>query len=232
MSKPQVSIVIPVYNEQKYIRNCLRSIEEQTVKPLEVIVVDNNSTDNTVKIAQSFKFVRVINESRQGIIPARTAGCNAAKGDVIARLDADTILSKDWVERVAGHFARDDILVGLGGVAGLAELSPPGRFWFKWVLDHIRKSDIKRYETLHMYGHNMAFRRHAWDKIKKLLSDGSDSVLEDLDLSFALARVGKVETKRDVVVKVHALRSIDFNKYSRYAKEGLLTKKKYKDLGS
>lgn len=231
MSKPQVSIVIPVYNEQKYIRNCLRSIQQQTVKPFEVIVVDNNSTDDTAKIARSFKFVRVIREPRQGIIPARTTGCNAAEGDIIARLDADTILSKDWVERVANYFEKDDELVALGGVAGLAELSPPGKFWFKWVQDNIRRGDNNRYETLHMYGHNMAFRRRAWDKVKKLLSDGSDSVLEDLDLSFALARAGKVETKRDVVVKVHALRSIDFNKYSRYAKEGLLTKKKYEDLG-
>ena len=230
MSKPKVSIVIPVYNEQKYIRNCLLSIQQQTVKPFEVIVVDNNSTDQTVDVAKEFDFVKILHEKRQGIAPTRATGCDAAKGEIIGRLDADTVLSPGWVETVSSHFNKDPELVGIGGVSGYVELSLPGKFWMKWLMDIIRRGDNKRYQTTHMYGHNMAFRRTAWNKVKKYLSYDGKDVLEDLDVSFALALEGKTAIKRDVIAKIHGLRSVDFKKYRRYSREGLLTKQKYEDL--
>src|SRR5687767_1835934 len=93
----RVSLVIPAYNEESHLRACLDAVAAQTVRPFEVIVVDNNSTDTTVAIARSYSFVAVMHESQQGIVYARNAGFNAARGDIIARIDADTHLSPNWI---------------------------------------------------------------------------------------------------------------------------------------
>src|SRR6266496_1315708 len=128
-----VSIVIPVYNEAPILERCLRAIETQTMAPLEVVVVDNNSTDNSAAIARSFKGVRVITEKRQGMVYARTKGFDAARGDVLGRIDADTQISPNWVERVAADCQADPDIDGLAGLNGVTELSPPGRQWFVWI---------------------------------------------------------------------------------------------------
>src|SRR5689334_13492261 len=98
MSQLRVSFVIPVYNEAEQIADCLQAIAQQTVAPFEVLVIDNNSNDGTAAVAANFPFVKVLRERRQGVVYARDRGCNAAKGDIIARIDADTIISEDWVE--------------------------------------------------------------------------------------------------------------------------------------
>lgn len=229
MSEYKVSIVIPVYNEEKVIKACLLSITHQSKKPFEVLIVNNNSTDRTIEIARQFPFVTVLHEQTQGIIPARTKGCDEATGDIIARIDADTILSKRWIENVANHFKKDPKLVALGGLAGVTEFSPPGFFWMKWTQRIVRWMDMKRYQVVHMYGHNMAFRQAAWQKAKKYLSH-DELVLEDLDLSFALSRVGKTGIKNDIVAKVYGFRFVNFKKYTKYSAQGMYTKKKYQEM--
>src|SRR4051812_9489646 len=97
----KISIVIPVYNEAQNLDACLRAIARQTTAAYEVIVVDNNSTDGSLAVAQTFPFVTVITERRQGIVHARDRGYNAARGDIIARIDADSLLPKDWLEHIA-----------------------------------------------------------------------------------------------------------------------------------
>src|SRR5438309_1400799 len=101
----KVSIVIPVYNEGPALGACLDAIARQTSRPFEVIVVDNNSSDDTVPIARHYGFVRLIHEKRQGVVHARTAGFNAARGDIIARIDGDTILPENWVASCKEVFA-------------------------------------------------------------------------------------------------------------------------------
>src|SRR5487761_1699776 len=96
----KISIVIPVYNEADNLSACLDAISNLEVMPYEVIVVDNNSTDNTVAIANLYDFVTVAHESRQGVVHARTKGFNLAKGDIIARIDADSVLPYDWTINV------------------------------------------------------------------------------------------------------------------------------------
>ncbi len=92
-----VSIVIPVYNEEAHLKNCLDAIARQTVAPDEVIVVDNNSTDRSVEIAEKYSFVKVIKEAKQGRAHARNSGFNVATCDVIGRIDAHSLFASDWV---------------------------------------------------------------------------------------------------------------------------------------
>lgn len=94
-----ISVVIPVYNEQEAIGACLDHIVAQERPFDEVIVVDNNSTDDSVEVAARYSDrlpLRIISESRQGCGPARDAGFGAARADIIGKIDADSRLEPDW----------------------------------------------------------------------------------------------------------------------------------------
>jgi glycosyltransferase involved in cell wall biosynthesis len=86
-----VSIIIPVYNGEKYLAQALESVAAQDYAPLEVIVVDDGSTDGTAQIAQSRAGVRYTYQANQGSGSARNTGLAAATGDFIAFLDADDL---------------------------------------------------------------------------------------------------------------------------------------------
>lgn len=117
-----VSIIIPTWNEQDRITDCLDNALRQTVMPHEVIVVDNRSTDNTVAIVQQYMQehpeapIRLLHQDEeQGLIPTRNYGLNHATGDVLGRVDADCMLKPDWVEVVSGIFTEDSEAMGATG---------------------------------------------------------------------------------------------------------------------
>lgn len=97
---PFFSAVIAAYNSSAYIADCLRSVEAQTFRDFEVIVVDDGSTDDTAAIAASFAGVQVIRQGNQGPGPARNAGAAAARGRYLAFLDSDDL----WLEWTLATF--------------------------------------------------------------------------------------------------------------------------------
>ena len=114
----KLSFVIPAYNEQEYLSKCLGSIIDQKLSvscEVEIIVVNNASTDHTKEIALKFPGVRVIDEPRKGITFARQAGFAASTGDLIANVDADSILTPGWIAAVTAWFGKKKDLVALRG---------------------------------------------------------------------------------------------------------------------
>lgn len=95
----EFSIVIPVYNEEKYIKKCITSINKLNYpkNKYETIVVNNNSTDKTESIIKAYKNVQLVNELKQGVSYARQKGLNRARGDYYVSIDADTILPKNYL---------------------------------------------------------------------------------------------------------------------------------------
>ncbi|HSW98193.1 MAG TPA: glycosyltransferase family A protein [Candidatus Saccharimonadales bacterium] len=108
----KVSVIIPVYNEEAYIHACLESVINQKEPADEIIVVDNNSIDNTPTIAKAFPEVKIVKEAKQGMIPARNKGFNSAKYEIIAKIDADTRVSPDWIQRIKKNF-QDESIIGV-----------------------------------------------------------------------------------------------------------------------
>ncbi|MFX0134838.1 MAG: glycosyltransferase [Candidatus Hodarchaeota archaeon] len=104
MKKPKISVVIPVYNREKILRQCLNSVLNQTYNNYEVIVVDNNSTDNTKKIIKKFqkknKKIKYLFESKRGTAAARYKGEINSRGDIILMTDSDCIVPKNWIEEM------------------------------------------------------------------------------------------------------------------------------------
>ena len=89
MQQQLVTVIVPVYNSERYLENTLQSIFNQDYRPLEVIVVDDGSTDNSAKIARSFKNIQYVYQVNQGPSAARNAGITIAQGSFIAFLDSD-----------------------------------------------------------------------------------------------------------------------------------------------
>ncbi|WP_063659999.1 glycosyltransferase family 2 protein [Aliivibrio fischeri] len=96
----KVSIIIPAYNVDKYIERCVRSAIEQTLNEIEIIIVNDGSTDTTKKIierlAKKDERIKVINKSNGGLSSARNVGIQVARGEYIQHLDGD-----DWIEKNA-----------------------------------------------------------------------------------------------------------------------------------
>lgn len=100
-----ISIVIVTYNSQNDIQRCVQSIQQSTELPYEIIVVDNNSTDNTIEQLKSFHDVKVVfNPKNRGFSAATNQGIDAARGDYVVFLNPDTMVTKGWATRMAQHF--------------------------------------------------------------------------------------------------------------------------------
>lgn len=116
MTDPTISLIIPAYNEERYIGVCLDHVFKNAKNQfLEIIVVDNNSTDRTREIASTYPGVRVVEERNKGVTKARQRGVEEAHGDLIAFIDADTQMRADWVETIKFEFAKNPKLVCLSG---------------------------------------------------------------------------------------------------------------------
>jgi len=181
----RVSLIIPAYNEEAYIGQCLESVMQQKDLPDEVIVVNNNSTDQTVEIASRFP-VRIVHESKRGIIHARNAGFDAASGDVIARCDADSVLPPQWIRRVREHFVSSpiDALTGPIVFYDLPFQSTIPMELYLWTLYLLQRGK----HTL--CGTNMALRTSLWGCVKGMVGAADSQVHDDSDLGKQIHKVG------------------------------------------
>ncbi len=167
---------------------CLDSIAAQTVLPAEVIVVDNNSTDDTVKNAESYSFVKVLKEKRQGVFFAVRKGFKTAKGDIVGRIDADTILREDWIETVLNKMSAEPTAAITGPVSYYDMPLPRANYWF----DHLMRELVYRFaydKSPFLYGSNLAFRRQIWRKVAGGLCAEQD-IHEDIDLAIHIKEAG------------------------------------------
>lgn len=100
MSKPQVSVIIPVYNGERFIQESISSALGQSIPDFEVIVINDGSTDNSAAMVQDlFPTVRLINQKNQGAAAARNAGIEVARGEYVAFLDCDDLWDETKLER-------------------------------------------------------------------------------------------------------------------------------------
>lgn len=195
-----VSVVIPAFNEERRIEHCLKSILNQTQKPYELIVVDNNSSDKTAEIAKSLG-ATVIFEPKKGIISARNAGFNAANGEIIARTDADTIVPSNWIETIINHFEKDPKLLAFSGPAIFGH-----KVFTPLVKLVVFETNKKIFGHNFLYGPNMALRKDVWEKVKNSACLDDELVHEDFDLSIHIGQLGKVGFDNNLKVRTSARR--------------------------
>ncbi|MEK7633920.1 MAG: glycosyltransferase family A protein [Patescibacteria group bacterium] len=207
----KVSVVIPVYNEEKYVKNCLDSLMKQEKKPDEIIVVDNNCTDKTISMVKKFKDVKIIQEKKQGIVHARNAGFNAATSEILARCDADTIMPVDWIKKIKNDFLKNNKIVGITPTFYIFDiplvnksLIPSKTFYF------FSKLIIK---IPSLIGPSMVITKAIWNKIKNEVCSDDESVHEDVDLAIHISKYGQIYLDQSIIVKISG-RRIKYNPLS------------------
>ena len=217
---PRLSFVIPAYNEEAYLPDCLASILEQTagLSPApEIIVVNNASTDATRAAALRFPGVTVVDEPRKGLTFARQAGFAASTGDLIANVDSDARLTPHWVRDVLAAFAREPQLIALSGPLVYFDLTPRQRtqvrifYAIAWVSYAINRW-VLRVGSM-MQGGNFIVRRSALEEI-----GGFNTAIsfygEDTDIARRLHKLGR--TRFTFALKM-------FSSARRLKHEGLFT---------
>lgn len=227
-----LSIIIPVYNEGHRLHACLDAIASLESKPKEVIVVDNNCTDDSINIAKSYSFVTVIKESKQGLIYARNRGLNSASGDILARIDADSIVKPNWSKVLLASFEDLDIV----GVTG------PG---YSLLLPRIRKPMTLMWSKMYflwthmfyrapvLWGANMAVRRTAWKAIKNDVCLNDQTVHEDQDISLLLqAKGGKLKYNDQLRFTSYSQAYHYFPKLVQYTVMRHTTRNHHREIGS
>lgn len=185
----KVSVVIPAYNEEKFIEKALKSVTNQVEDADEIIIVNNNSTDKTVEIAKKFS-VTIINEKRQGMTPARNKGFNKAKYDIIARIDADVQVPPDWIKRIKKNFEKQKIDALTGPI-----LFPDFKLISKTTLPshiYLELLRIASKGNRYLMGPQMSLTNNIWQKVKDNVTFDDQKVHEDIDLSLKIIQVGGV----------------------------------------
>lgn len=197
-----VSVVIPAYNAAATLARQLEAFEQQRVsQPWELIVADNGSTDDTRAVAEGWAVripaLRVVDAGeRRGASAARNLGAAAARGDLLLFCDADDVIERDWVERMASSLAHHDLV---GGVLETRTLRRPGAASVSWEANaEIRLHYWTRYEAAS--GSNLGIRRGVFEEL-----GGFDEHLvtgEDVDLCWRAQLGGRSFGRvHDAVVK-------------------------------
>ena len=187
---PSVAVVIPAYNEASTIRTCVQSCLDQAIPFDEVIIVNNNSSDETQSILEDMKqtnpqLILLDQNEYQGLVLTRNMGLDMAKSDIIGRIDADAILEPGWVEAVKRTFLDESISAASGPV--LYHDMPLPKVGL--AVDEKIRSTLHKMAKNHrfLFGTNMAIRRTAWLDIKdKVLPDPDDRHHEDISLALTL----------------------------------------------
>ena len=112
MNTKSVSIYIPAYNAEKTIKHSLESIKNQTYQFDEIIVINDNSTDFTMNVVKEFSDVNIINNSsNKGLGYNRNLGMKSSSHQIVASIDADVVLEKNWLEVMIQNFEQSENII-------------------------------------------------------------------------------------------------------------------------
>jgi hypothetical protein len=190
-----ISVIIPTLNEEKYLPKCLSSLINQSTDISEIIVVDGGSTDQTVQAARKYSDT-VLVKPGQAVGASRNIGARAAKGEILAFIDADTIASLDWLEEISRSFHEDPGAVGVTGPT-----LPYGGTKLDQLAYHVATGWAQRFSLKlglpHVAGFNCAYRKEAfWD------AGGFDEgreLSEDVMLSLRIRHQGRIIFNPDMM---------------------------------
>lgn len=195
----RLAFVIPAYNEERLIGNCLTALKAEITRsgvPAEIIVVNNASADRTAEIARSFEGVTVVDEMEKGLVHARKAGFAATDVELVANIDADTELTEGWITTVMTEFNANPDLVALSGPYIYHDMAWYNRalvrlfYYFAYLLYLLNRFVFNIGSMIQ--GGNFVIRRDAWEK-----AGGFDTSIafygEDTDVAVRLHKVGPVK---------------------------------------
>jgi len=219
---PKLSVVIPFYNVERYIERCIQGVLSQSLAAddFEIIMVDNNSTDQSIEAVSKYPQIRLLHESKQGSYAARNCGILASHGEVVVFTDPDCVPRHDWLEKVVQHLESPGVEILIGS----RHIAVRDRY-LSMLFDYENTKDAFVFASEQpeiYYGHtnNMAIRRSLFE------SHGFfNEVYRGADTIFVRSVVDSLSTDRvlycsDMVVEHLELESAStyFKKVKAYAR--------------
>lgn len=221
-AKPEVSVVIPVRNAQKYIRNCLRSLSDQTFDNFEIILIDDMSSDNTKDILEKsydrrMRYLR--NEKWLGIAKSRNRGLEHAVGKYIFFTDSDCTVSKNWIEEGLRVFKNHGCVGVEGKTYYISKEYKPTR----------SDSFVENRKGGEFLTCNMAYKKSVLNSIGGF--DERFTYTDDRDLALRAMNLGRILFDPSMIVyhQKITLTPYQFVKAGKRIRDRVLLYKKFKD---
>lgn len=175
--KPDISVVVPIYNVEKYLDKCVNSLLNQTIKNIEIILVDDGTPDNSGKIADEYERkydnIKVIHQKNSGLGPARNTGIENATGQYIGFVDSDDWVEKSMYERLLNKAKENNADIVFGGhkdvISGKIARIKPHPLAGKTILEKEKILKIRK----NLFGHSVddtdleAYPMRVWTGIYK-----------------------------------------------------------------
>ena len=197
-SEPKVSIIIPTYNQSQYLEEAMESVLNQTYQNIEIIIVDDGSTDNTSEVVKSFdNKIIYIPQKNKGASSARNAGIKKAQGQYVAFLDSDDMWIKNKLEKQI-KFIQNNPEIGLLGT-GCYQMVDINKMIYKKIFpakNEILQKDLIKYNPF--IQSSVIIRKDIFNDIG--LYDEKFKESEDYDLWLRIAQKYKVANIQEALV--------------------------------
>lgn len=217
---PKISVIIPIYNVEKYIKECLSSVVNQTLKDIEIICVNDGSKDNSRDIAAEFaqndNRIKIIDQENSGLSAARNVGIKAASGEYVAFVDSDDRISLNFLEALYNAAKQNGADVAC---TNIVRFYPKEKKFLEYKNVQVAQNVKEKYELGHVpefnYVWNKIYKREALINLGLLFQEGK--VYEDIVFTHkALYFLGKMVSVPDACY------------YYRYTSGSLANNKKNK----
>lgn len=161
----KISVIIPVYNVEKYLKRCLDSIINQTFKDLEIICINDGSTDNSAQILDEYankdSRIKIITQPNSGLSATRNKGINIAQGEFISFIDSDDWIAENFYEKLYKTAIKYDADMAVCGIIRLSEYRK--KYLLQFQKEIILENSDKKFEIC-----NIPDINYVWNKIYKL----------------------------------------------------------------
>lgn len=202
MVNPVVSVIIPAYNTEKYVGDCLKSLKGQTYTEIEIIVVDDGSTDATNSICKDYeredKRFKVITKNNSGVSDSRNKGMQRAEGKYIVFVDSDDYVAQDYIETLVAEIEASDAQMACADYYMVDEDHRIEALAAEWAL----QCDVQvmsAEEAINLLPSKEAFQGYLWNKIfvKEIIQENQIAFDPEIkiweDMLFCLKYLTKIE---------------------------------------
>lgn len=159
---PKVSVIVPVYKTEKFLKKCLDSIISQTLKDIEIICVNDGSPDNSLEILNLYaakdKRITVINQTNSGLSCCRNNGMKVATGEFISFVDSDDWINKDYLEKLYNAAEKNNADIAVCGIKRTHGWN--WRYYLKIAKEEVTENTNRKFEIC-----DVPSRSYVWNKI-------------------------------------------------------------------
>ena len=173
----KVTIYIAAYNAEKTILSCVNSIINQTIKFDEILIIDDKSTDNTVKLLENFQNIKLLkNPHNKGLSYCRNLAFKNSTNDIVASIDSDVVLENNWLEIMLGLIDKNDTALYGGKMIEKFTQNKFNSWRAKYYSQNWGQEDMDNPPFI--FGCNSIQKKDIWNKVKgydeSFLTNGED----------------------------------------------------------